>query len=213
MAQTKIIGLENLTADQLSYEVEKGGRFVVFVFCISALILTFKQSSPIYFIRAGESDFKKSLQYTLFSLFLGWWGLPWGPIYTLEAVITNLAGGKNITPQVMASLGLSLPAAPRPAGMPTPIEPAPSPGPLRTIAAMVLFLLSGLFLLLSLIGLLLVIGHLITFLSPPPGAETPTLAQFGGSLFCFASTLFVGALLLIAGVASLRRRKRSLENN
>jgi hypothetical protein len=207
MAQSKIIGIDNLTLDQLSAEIEKGGRFVTFLFCISALVLTFKQSSRIYFIRAGESGFKHSLQYTLFSLFLGWWGIPWGPIYTLETIITNLSGGRNVTSQVTASLGLSLPASPRPAGAPMPTEPASSPGPLRITVIIVLFSLSGLFLLLSLVGLLAVMGHLITFLSPPTGVETPALTQFGSSFFFFASTLFIGALLLVAGVFILRRKQ------
>jgi hypothetical protein len=217
MAQSKIIGIESLTADQLKYEIQNGGKFVVFLYCISVIILTFKQSSDIYFIRSGESAFGKSFGFTLISLMAGWWGFPWGPIYTLEAIITNLGGGKNITPQVLLSLGISMPAqigqagstAPYPAGLPPSAKPASSRGVLATIAAIALFLLSGLFLLLSLIGLLLVIGHLITFLSPPPGAETPTLAQFGCSLFCFASTLFIGALLLVAGVVSLRRKQEN----
>lgn len=206
MTNRKIIGAEGLTADQLKYEIQNGGKFVVFLYCISVIILTFKQSSDIYFIRSGESAFGKSFSFTLVSLLAGWWGFPWGPIYTLEAIITNLGGGKNVTPQVMASLGLSLPAAPRPAGAPAPTEPAPSRGPLKTIVAVALVLLSGLFLVVSLIGGLVVIGLLIAFLSPPAGVEPPTLAQFGNSLLCFASTLFIGALLLVAGVASLRRK-------
>ena len=33
---------------------------------------------------------------TLFSLLLGWWGIPWGPIWTIKGVIRNLAGGRKI---------------------------------------------------------------------------------------------------------------------
>ncbi|WP_256364380.1 hypothetical protein [Nostoc piscinale] len=38
------------------------------------------------------------------SLFLGWWGIPWGIIYTIQSVVTNLQGGKDVTPQVMSAL-------------------------------------------------------------------------------------------------------------
>jgi len=31
----------------------------------------------------------------------GWWGIPWGVIYTLGSLGTNFAGGKNVTDDVM----------------------------------------------------------------------------------------------------------------
>ena len=43
--------------------------------------------------------------YTLISLLAGWWGIPWGPIYTITSLVTNLRGGKDVTQHVIASLG------------------------------------------------------------------------------------------------------------
>ena len=97
----EINGLENISPQQLSQEVMRGGKFVVFEYCISLLIITLKRPSGIYFIRAGEGTFGKSIGFTLISLILGWWGIPWGPIYTIGSLITNLSGGKNITLEVM----------------------------------------------------------------------------------------------------------------
>ncbi len=34
---------------------------------------------------------------TVWTLLLGWWGLPWGPIRTIRALAHNLGGGKTIT--------------------------------------------------------------------------------------------------------------------
>ncbi|MEO1375795.1 MAG: hypothetical protein AAFW70_16065, partial [Cyanobacteria bacterium J06635_10] len=62
---SKIIGLESMTAN--------GGKFVVFLYCFSLVVITFKRSSNIYFIKAGEGTLKKSIKFTLISLFLGWW--------------------------------------------------------------------------------------------------------------------------------------------
>ena len=67
--------------------------------------LTFKRNTGIYYIRPGENAPVKGLGYTLLSLFAGWWGIPWGPIYTIEALVANLGGGKNVTDRVMASRG------------------------------------------------------------------------------------------------------------
>jgi hypothetical protein len=65
--------------------------------------MTFKRSSNIYFVRSGENAVKKGLGFTAISLFLGWWGIPWGPIYTIGACVRNLNGGRDVTQQVIAS--------------------------------------------------------------------------------------------------------------
>lgn len=99
-----IQGLGNMTEAELHEEVQKGGRFVVFSYCISILIMTFRRSSEVHFIRAGEGTFGKSLPYTALSLALGWWGIPWGFIYTPMALFQNLSGGKDVTREVLSSL-------------------------------------------------------------------------------------------------------------
>lgn len=100
----EINGLENITTEQLGDEVMRGGRFVCFEYCISLLIITLKRSSGIYYLRPEESALGKSIGFTLISLFFGWWGVPWGPIYTIGSFITNFRGGKDITLEVMNAL-------------------------------------------------------------------------------------------------------------
>ena len=34
--------------------------------------------------------------FTLLTLVLGWWGIPWGPIYTIGSIYTNFNGGKDV---------------------------------------------------------------------------------------------------------------------
>ncbi|HEV7670949.1 MAG TPA: hypothetical protein VGS22_20725 [Thermoanaerobaculia bacterium] len=99
-----IQGIEGIIREQLHFEVQQGGKFVYFQYCISVLIMTFRRSSDIYFIRAGEGTFGKGIGFTLISLVAGWWGIPWGPIYTIGSVVTNLGGGKDVTQEVLASL-------------------------------------------------------------------------------------------------------------
>lgn len=100
----RIVGCEGLDGQQLAVELQRGARFVIYQYCISVLILTFKRPSDIYFVRAGESGVSKGLGFSLISLFLGWWGIPWGPIYTIGSFITNLGGGKDVTQEVVAIL-------------------------------------------------------------------------------------------------------------
>ena len=100
----KIKNLEGLTGEDITRELSLGGKFVIYEFCISILVLTFKRSSDIYFIRAGEKGIKPGLGYTILSLLVGWWGIPWGPIYTISSVYNNLTGGKNVTQEVVDSM-------------------------------------------------------------------------------------------------------------
>ena len=101
---SNIQGVEGLTLSQLHDELRRGGRFVVFEYCFSLLVVTFKRSSDVYFIRVGEGTGGKSLSYTLISLFFGWWGFPWGFIYTPMALFTNLGGGRDVTEQVVSAM-------------------------------------------------------------------------------------------------------------
>lgn len=100
----KIVGTEGLSVTELNHELQNGGKFVIYQYCISVVVMTFKRPSSIYFIKNGESAFLKGLGYTVLSLLLGWWGIPWGPIYTIGAIIQNCSGGKNVTQQVINSL-------------------------------------------------------------------------------------------------------------
>lgn len=100
----KINGVEGLSPEELALELQRGGRFVIFHYTISILVLTFRRGSDIYFVRAGESAAAKGIPYTLLSLLAGWWGIPWGPIYTIGSVFTNLGGGKDVTREVAAAL-------------------------------------------------------------------------------------------------------------
>jgi len=101
MAQIK--NIEGMTIDELNRELERGGKFVIFQYCFSIIIMTFKHGSDIYFIRAGESTVKHSIGYTLLTFVFGWWGFPWGPIHTIGALFTNLTSGKDVTQEVINS--------------------------------------------------------------------------------------------------------------
>lgn len=99
----KISGLEGLSDSEINFELQRGARFVFFQYCISVIILTFKRPSDIYFVRHGQSAVAKGLLYSLLSAVLGWWGIPWGPIYTVQSLWVNFKGGRDVTQEVLAS--------------------------------------------------------------------------------------------------------------
>jgi hypothetical protein len=97
-----------MTVDQVQQAVAEAGQFIIFQFCISVLVLSFKRSSGIKFVPAGRSRLVSGAPYSLISLFAGWWGIPWGPIWTVSTMITNMKGGKDVTDNVLTALGLPL---------------------------------------------------------------------------------------------------------
>lgn len=100
----KVVGIEGMSDQQIADEIRRGGKFVIYLYCISVLILTFKRPSDIHFVRAGNSTVARGAGFTILSLLLGWWGIPWGPIYTIQACGTNLRGGKDVTHEIMGNI-------------------------------------------------------------------------------------------------------------
>ena len=91
-------------AVEILAEIDRGGRFVVYQYVVSIVVLTFRRNAPAQFIPAGESAVAPGILWTLLTLFLGWWGIPWGFIYTPQVLYRNLKGGTDITPNVLARL-------------------------------------------------------------------------------------------------------------
>ena len=88
----KIVGIERMTVQQVSDAVAQGGRFVIYQYCFSVIVMSFKRGSDIHFVAPGESSARKGASFTAISLLAGWWGIPWGPIWTLMTVFKNLGG-------------------------------------------------------------------------------------------------------------------------
>lgn len=102
---TQIKGIENLSVSELNSELEKGGKFVVYTYVISLIVVSFKRSSDIYFIKSDQFPIRNGWPFLFISLIMGWWGIPWGPIYTFQAMFYAFAG-KNITDEVISALDL-----------------------------------------------------------------------------------------------------------
>jgi hypothetical protein len=100
----KIKNAEGYTISDLQREINSGGKFVIYSYTFSIIVMTFKRPSAIYFIKADENAVSKSLAYSLISLLAGWWGIPWGPVHTIGSLITNFTGGKNVTDEIMANI-------------------------------------------------------------------------------------------------------------
>ena len=85
----------------LRQELQRGARFVRFSYAISIVRFTWQCQSKPYLIRPGQSAALKAMPYTIMALLFGWWGIPFGPIYTVAAIVSNLQGGIDVTDEVV----------------------------------------------------------------------------------------------------------------
>jgi hypothetical protein len=83
----------------------EGERLVFYEYCISLIFLSLRRPSAVVRLRPGQRGWIKGLPYTILSLVLGWWCLPWGLIYTPLALWTNLSGGRPITTEELERWG------------------------------------------------------------------------------------------------------------
>lgn len=66
-------------------------RYVVFYQVTSFIVVTIR--SPIQGIFCPTCAERKALQGTIVTWLMGWWGLPWGLIYSVPTIFQNLFGG------------------------------------------------------------------------------------------------------------------------
>jgi hypothetical protein len=97
-----IKGVDNLTPEEIRDAVDQGAVFVTYSYCISLLLVSFRRSSDIYFIKPGKSLLLPGIPFNLISFLIGWWGFPWGIFYTLQSLTVNLSGGTEVTDEVLA---------------------------------------------------------------------------------------------------------------
>ena len=97
-----IKNIDGLSARDLQEAVNGGAKFVYYAWTISVIILTFKRTSGVYLVRGENSRVAKGFIFTLISVLLGWWGIPFGPRHTIESVKINCNGGKDVTNEVMS---------------------------------------------------------------------------------------------------------------
>jgi hypothetical protein len=104
----RIANYENATLLELEAAVRNGGRLVFYEYCISCIVLTLRRPSDIYLLKSGDKGFVHGIPFVLTSLLLGWWGLPWGMIHTPLVLLTNLAGGCDVTDEILGRMRASM---------------------------------------------------------------------------------------------------------
>ncbi|MEO5912782.1 MAG: hypothetical protein ABIS50_01005 [Luteolibacter sp.] len=107
--------------------VMEGKRYVIYPYVASMLVLTFRRSmGSVRVIETGDWPMGPLFGATVIPTFFGWWGFPWGLIWS-PMVLANLwRGGRDATKDILADV-VGLPEAKR------ILSIAPKPKPPATI--------------------------------------------------------------------------------
>ena len=85
-------------------------RGTAFTYAVSLLVVTLRRPGS-FGIFCSRCRKKEALKYSLISGLFGWWGIPWGPIYTLQTIGQNSAGGlqsPELNADLLAAIGAEL---------------------------------------------------------------------------------------------------------
>lgn len=83
-------------------QVMDGTRFVTIPYVFSILILSFQRSmGGVHEVRTGEWPGGKMIQATLITCLFGWWGFPFGILFSILSCFYLFLGGRDVTRQVL----------------------------------------------------------------------------------------------------------------
>lgn len=100
----QIRGTRPLFGEELRTRILGGARCVRFEFCFSLVFVTVRRQSPVYLTHSWQERYLRGLWFSLISLLLGPWGVPWGPLWSLWGMWVNATGGVDCTAEVLTWL-------------------------------------------------------------------------------------------------------------
>jgi hypothetical protein len=100
----KLNGFGGMTLAEVRAVIGAGGRIVVFPYAESWIVVSFRRMSKPTLRRPEDHALRLGAVQILHSLLFGWWGFPWGPIYTVSSIWQCARGGIDVTQDVMTDL-------------------------------------------------------------------------------------------------------------
>ncbi len=78
--------------------VTEATEFYQYKYVISLGVVSLVYTTPYLLPTVANGHLRSApWKYSLISLLLGWWCIPWGPVFTVHAVLLNLRGGRKRT--------------------------------------------------------------------------------------------------------------------
>lgn len=84
------------------------GKFVTYQWIIPLpLFMPVKRLSKVYFVNSLSEQKHYAKKYNLINLLIGWWGLPFGPVFLWKSIFLNNKGGMDVSDDVLLNLNQS----------------------------------------------------------------------------------------------------------
>lgn len=103
-AKPYLVGAEHMTPADIRWWLRDGAVAVRYEYCISVGLASLHCQSRLHLIDTKSPRYVPGLPYSLLSLALGPWGLPWGPVLAALAIWRNFCGGIDATAEAEALL-------------------------------------------------------------------------------------------------------------
>ena len=83
-------------------QVMDGTRFVTIPYVFSIVILSFQRSmGGVHVVRTGEWPGGKMIQATFITCLFGWWGFPFGILFSILSCFHLFFGGRDVTREIL----------------------------------------------------------------------------------------------------------------
>ncbi|RYM34554.1 hypothetical protein ERX46_04050 [Brumimicrobium glaciale] len=103
--EIKLANNNSYTYEEVKAAENNGGSFVTYQWIIPLpLFYPVRRLSKVYFIPKDGNQAKYAKKYNIISLIIGWWGLPFGPIFVNRSVRLNNNGGVDVTEDIYLNL-------------------------------------------------------------------------------------------------------------
>lgn len=137
-----IVGAHRLSEEEIALQLTEGYRLVSYEYCLSFIVVTLKRPTELTLLAPHDSDWGNRILFSTLSFFFGWWGIPWGPIYTVGAIYRNLSGGHDHSQALIDRVLAQSPSGPPPLPYTKQVVTDSGKTPGIAIASLVLGLLS-----------------------------------------------------------------------
>jgi hypothetical protein len=85
--------------------VMAGKRYVIYPYVVSILVMTFRRNiGSVRVVETGDWPMAPLFGATLVTTLFGWWGIPWGFIWSPLVLFNLWRGGRDATRQILADV-------------------------------------------------------------------------------------------------------------
>lgn len=106
--EIKLANSYQYSFEEVMLAKDSGAKFVTYQWFVPLpLFRPSRRLSKVYYIPSNKSASSYAWKFNVISLIIGWWGLPWGPIFVFRSIRLNNSGGVDVTKDIYLNINKS----------------------------------------------------------------------------------------------------------